>query len=112
MHHPYHDDDDDALIAAPAWMQRHSFGKEQCAHKSTYNAHTGQANILGPTKRTRIVSLKVPPVYHTEHDGIDYTILDWLQAVKRWCVIAEVEAFRHGPLIAISVDGVSTKYTK
>ena len=112
MHYPHLEDDDDAAVAVPKRMQQRSFWKDHCARKSTYNVHTGQVNLPGLTKRSRIISMKVPLVYHTEHDGIDYTILDWLREVKRWCVICEVKAFRQGPLIAMAVDGVSTKYTQ
>ena len=64
------------------------------------------------TKRSRIISLKVPPLYHTEVDGIEYTLMDWLEDVKRWCVIAEVEAYRQGPLLSLAIDGIAGQYAR
>ena len=81
-------------------------------NRKAYNVHTGQPNIPGFNSRTRINSLKVPPQYHTENDGINYTIIDWLEDVKKWCIISEVEAYRQGPLLALAVDGISGKYAR
>ena len=72
------DDDDDEErkrpIAVPEWMKSHSFYPLYLAQHAYQSVHAGQVNIPGLTKGSRIVSMKVPPMYHSELDGIDYTV--------------------------------------
>ena len=70
--------------------------------------HDGTVNIPGFTKGTRIISTKVPPMFSPEHDcGEQYTILDWVDDVKNWCMIAEVEPSKMGKLVQMAIDGTA-----
>ena len=53
-------------IPVPDWMRSHAFFSEVARH--AYTVHTGQVNIPGLTKGSRIVSMKVPPLFNPEAD--------------------------------------------
>ena len=95
-------DDEAALEPVPNWMKTHPlYGTGQIAKLEikAYPAglHDGTVNLPGFTKNSRIVSTKVPPMFSPEHDtGEDYTILDWAEEVKNWCMICEVELVKSG----------------
>ena len=100
------EDDRDKQIAVPEWMMQHKF-YGQMKHLA-YPIHTGQVNIPGLTKGSRIVSMKVPPLFHPDSDlGGDYNLLDWIDDIKDWCVICEVEPFKQGKLVQLAIDGTS-----
>ena len=95
------DEDSYALIPVPEWMKaRPQYAQylknlEQKAYVG--NIHDGRVNIPGLTKSSRIISTKVPPLYSPTHDvGSSYTLLDWAEEVKDWCIICEVEHFKQG----------------
>ena len=65
-----HQDDNEAIPVAD-WMMSHTFFKD--VQKHCYPLHTGAVGIPGLTKGSRIVSLKVPPLFHPEYDvGTEY----------------------------------------
>ena len=57
-------------IPVPQWMMQNALWPQLLGSvRHSYNVHTGKVNIPGFTRGSRIISTKVPPMYHTEHDG-------------------------------------------
>ena len=84
-------DDGNALLPVPDWMRNHPHYVSQNMRRLETPAylnsgvHTGQVNIPGLRKQSRIISMKVPPLYHPEEDAHTmYTILDWIKDIKDW----------------------------
>ena len=100
------DEDANQMIEVPEWMKSHVFYKDMVHH--AYTLHTGAVGIPGLTKDTRIVSLKIPPLFHPEHDvGTSYGILEWIEDIQDWCIMCEVECYKQGKMVALAVDGFS-----
>ena len=103
---------DTALIDVPAWMKARPGYAQNMKHmeQRVYvgNIHDGRVNIPGLTKSSRIISTKVPPLYSPEHDaGTSYTLLEWADDIKDWCIICEVDAYKQGKLVQLAIDGLS-----
>ena len=105
-----HQDDNEAIPVAD-WMMSHTFFKD--VQKHCYPLHTGAVGIPGLTKGSRIVSLKVPPLFHPEYDvGTEYGLLEWIEDIQDWCIMCEVECYKQGKMVALAVDGFSKMITK
>ena len=99
------------LVPVPNWMRCHPlYPVSNVREVKAYPAgiHDGTVNIPGLTKGSRIVSTKVPPLFSPEHDTTEsYTILDWCEEIKNWCIICEVEPARMGKLVVLAIDGTA-----
>ena len=104
-------DPEHSLIPVPAWMRTHTLYGQGMAFKEIRPAypaglHDGTVNIPGLTKGSRIVSTKVPPLFSPTHDqGESYTILDWINEVRDWCMICDQDATKIGKLVSLAIDG-------
>ena len=107
------EDPDNALIPVPSWMRQHCLYAQGMEHKekrAAYQAglHDGTVNIPGLTRGSRIVSTKVPPLFSPTHDTTEaYTILDWINEVKDWCMICDADACKIGKLVSLAIDGTA-----
>ena len=96
----YLQEDREALLPVPEWMRGHQhyltagLARLEKPIYLTSGVHTGQVNIPGLRKGTRIVSMKVPPLYHPEHDASSlYTVLAWIKDIKDWCSLPSALSF-------------------
>ena len=113
----YDDEDRNQLLDVPAWMQARPGYGQNIGHmeRKAYvgNIHDGRVNIPGLTKSSRIISTKVPPLYSPEHDaGTSYTLLEWADDIKDWCIICEVDAYKQGKLVQLAIDGTAKIVSK
>ena len=93
-------------IPVPEWMKSHKYYGEMA--RMAYPLHTGSVGIPGLTRGSRIVSLKVPPLFHPEHDvGTDYGVLEWIDDIQDWCIMCEVDCYKQGKMVSLAVDGFS-----
>ena len=79
-----YDDNGTEMIPVPEWMKSHQYYNEMSnGGRHAYPLHTGAVGIPGLCKGCRIVSLKVPPLFHPEYDiGTEYGLLDWIDDIQ------------------------------
>ena len=109
-----YDDNGTEMIPVPEWMKSHQYYNEMSnGGRHAYPLHTGAVGIPGLCKGCRIVSLKVPPLFHPEYDiGTEYGLLDWIDDIQDWCIMCEVDCYKQGKMVALAVDGFSKMINK